>query len=74
MAITGEQYDELENVVYNASIGGDMSVIQEIQTEEYRDSKGHVHRGQRTKKSNDPDIALALKLLDQRIGGPQDYC
>lgn len=67
-------YDALEGVLASAAVGGELRVDSEQQTEDYVDEKGKKRHNTRVKKADAPNVALAMKLLDERIGGPQDYC
>ena len=67
-------YNALEDVLLNAAIGGEFRVDSETQTEDYVDDKGRRRHNTRTKKADAPNVALAAKLLGERIGGPQDFC
>ena len=75
MALSNEDYSKLEEVVLSAATDSELSTESETQVEEYVDPQsGRKRHNQRTRRASKPDIALAMKLLDQRIGGPQDYC
>ena len=72
--LTVEEYDELEKVLFGAAKGGgEPRTVSETQTEEYV-KDGRRRHNSRTRKVDEPDVALAMKLLDERIGGPQDFC
>ena len=74
MTLTNEQYEKLESALFGAAVNGELDVVQEVQAEEYTDESGHKHHEQRLRKADKADVALAMKLLDERIGGPQDFC
>ena len=73
MMLNDEQYRKIEDIVFDAAQGSGLSVVSEIQTEDFIDANGHKRHMQRTKQES-VNIPLALKLLEQRIGGPQDWC
>lgn len=73
MPLTNDEYCQLEKLLFSTAKGENLTVVQEVQTEEYTDSVGHKHHAQRVKKGG-ANIGLAMNLLDQRIGGPQDFC
>lgn len=70
-----EQYERLENLLLDIAQNDELKVVSELQTEDYVDSKtGHKRHIQRVKQTDKPNVPLILRLLDQRIGGPQDWC
>lgn len=70
-----DRYDKLSNVIFEAAIGSDSPnrVSEQIVTRESIENGAKVRRVQHI-VSRTADIKLALQLLDQRIGGPQDWC
>ncbi len=71
---TREQYEDLESALISAALGSGLETVSELQTENHIDGNGHRRSAQRVRKSKDVNVDLALKLLSERIGGPQDYC
>lgn len=63
-------YDELLRVVFDDAVG-DEEPVSETQTLTRKTEDGSIHETRRRRR---PNIALAMKLLEDRIGGPQDYC
>ena len=74
MSLTNDEYEALEQAVFGVATGSsELKTKQETQVEEYI-KDGRNRRNQRVRVTDEPNIALAMKLLDQRIGGPQDFC
>ena len=68
-------YAHLEQIIESAAVGGDKPTAKTIvSTRNEVDSKGRMVHVTQTSTLDEPNIALAQKLLDQRIGGPQDFC
>lgn len=70
----GEYYEELEEALKNAVIHPSSK---ETTREFMIDKNGEVVRGgmqTETTSEPNPSPAAILKLLGDRIGGPQDYC
>jgi len=68
-------YDTLMQVVFGAAVGEDKPTEkQRVITRDVVDEEGRRSHVVQTQTREQPNIALAMKLLDERIGGPQDFC
>ena len=65
-------YESLYNALLKAAIGEEQSTSSI--TEMTDEHGGKKTSKQISKKSAVPNINLIMKILDTRIGGPQDYC
>lgn len=67
-----EHYDNLQHTLEQVAMGIEQSTTQIMEiTDEY----GHKTTSKQvTKVSAMPDAKILQHLIDQRIGGPQDYC
>jgi len=73
--LTEEEYGSLEGVLFDAAIGhADMRPESATRYTEGVDSDGNKYHVTQSQSAKPPSISLAAKLLEQRIGGPQDYC
>lgn len=67
---TNEDYDKLLDVIFNEAIGDSEAQV-ETSTLTRETEDGTIHQTRRKKR---PNVSLAMKLLESRIGGPQDWC
>ena len=63
-------YDKLMQAIFNDAVGDEEAVV-ESETLTRRTDDGQISQ---TRSRKRPNVALAMKLLGERIGGPQDFC
>ena len=63
-------YSQIESVLFSAALGENATSVKS----ETLIKKTEDGQATQVRTKNEPNIPLALKLLDQRIGGPQDWC
>lgn len=70
-----ERFSTIEDALFEAASGnGQPRPSRRVQRKVGVNSDGESVMSEQVYESDRPNIQLALKLLDQRIGGPQDYC
>ena len=75
MEMTEREYSALESVLMGAATGhSELAPVSATKRTEGIDSDGHRYYMTQVQESRRVDVSLAKMLLDQRIGGPQDYC
>ena len=75
MDLTEEEYEALRKAVIGAATGsGGLTPKSATRRSSGIDSNGDRVVMSQVQKVDEPDIGLALKILNDRIGGPQDYC
>lgn len=65
-------YDKLQEALMKAAIGEEHTTSSMTESTDENGRK-RVSK-QMTKKSAEPNPSLILKMMGERIGGPQDYC
>lgn len=75
VGLTDEEYEALKKAVVDSATGSGGLAPKSATRRSYGvDSNGDKVIMSQTQEATAPDVKLALMLLGERIGGPQDYC
>ena len=63
-------YEHLYEILFNDAVGDSEAVV-ESETLVRKTDDGEIRQ---TRSRKRPNVAMAAKLIADRIGGPQDFC